>query len=93
MPCIGAVTESPVAAPPPWPPRLRALGFLRTTPFAAPPPPPPSEMSPGSETSRRRPPTSTTSFWRGRASSSSAASPPAVNGSMVLFHSVSIQRV
>src|ERR1700722_9456620 len=92
VPCIGAVTASPDAAAPPWAPRLRGLGFLRMTPPASPPPPLDSARSPGSETSSRRPPTSTTTFCRGRTSSSSMGSPE-VNGSTVLSHSVSIQRV
>src|SRR5690606_8722324 len=91
VPCIGAVTASPDTAAPPWAPRLRGFGFLRTAP-GAPPVPLPSARLPGSETSRRRPPTSTTTFCRGSGSSAST-SPPPVNGSTVLFHSVSIQRV
>ena len=89
---MGAVTASPEAVAPPCAPRLRGLGFLRTTPASAEPPPLPRARSPGSDTSRRRPPTSTMTVWRGWFSSSSI-SPPPVNGSTVLFHSVSIQRV
>src|SRR5690606_37348249 len=85
VPCIGEVTESPVAAEAALRPPAR-LAFL------APPPPLPAAARPaGRTTSSRRPPTSTVTLWRSSASGASARSP--AYGGIWLSKSVSIQVV
>ena len=84
VPCIGEVTESPVAAAPDF--FLSRFGFFcAPAPAAA-----PAAKPAGSTTSMRRPPTSTVTACRSSASKVSASP---VYGGIWLSNSVSIHDV
>src|SRR5439155_10512210 len=90
VPCIGAVSASPLAVAVARLPPPRRGRVAVAPPVAAPPAPAAAPRPAGSDTSSRLPPTSTTMLVRSSASGSAAAP---LNGGTPPAHSVSIHRV